>query len=107
MPGLEIIEASSVQEARDKTESGAPDVMLLDIRLSEDPTDRGGLDFLQWIRDSGRAIPSVMVTASTELAEIREAMRRGAADYVLKDELGPEMLIPILEGIRERLALRG
>lgn len=106
MQGLEILEASSVQEAREKVELSAPDAMLLDIRLSDDPTDRGGLDFLQWVRDSGRAIPAVMVTASTELAEIRDAMRRGASDYVLKDELGPEMLLPILEGIRERLSLR-
>src|SRR5690606_18171593 len=34
-------------------------------------------------------------------------MRRGATDYVLKDELGPEMLLPIVEGIREKLQLKG
>jgi two-component system response regulator HydG len=48
-----------------------------------------------------------MVTASTELAEVRQAMRDGAADYVLKDELSAEMLLPIIEGIGERLRLRG
>jgi DNA-binding NtrC family response regulator len=51
--------------------------------------------------------PAVMVTSSTELAEVRDAMRHGAQDYVLKDELSPEMLLPIVEGIRERLQLRG
>jgi DNA-binding NtrC family response regulator len=105
--GLEVIEASSVAEAQEKVEAVAPDAMLLDIRLSDDPTDRGGLDFLKWLRDSGRTTPAVMITASTELAEIREAMRRGANDYVLKDELGPEMLLPIVLGIRERMELRG
>ena len=34
-------------------------------------------------------------------------MRQGAQDYVLKDELSPEMLVPIVLGIRERLNLRG
>jgi DNA-binding NtrC family response regulator len=82
-------------------------MMLLDIRLSDDPNDRGGLEFLQWMRQSGRTTPAVMITASTELYEVREAMRRGAQDYVLKDELCPEMLIPIVEGVRERFALRG
>jgi DNA-binding NtrC family response regulator len=101
-----IIEAGTVEEAKQKVESENPDAMLLDIRLSSGPTDRGGLDFLRWVRESGRGTPAVMVTASTELAEIREAMRQGAQDYVLKDELGPEMLLPIIEGIRERLALR-
>src|SRR5262249_18710879 len=43
----------------------------------------------------------------SELSEIREAMRCGAQDYVLKDELSPEMLLPIVDGIRERLALKG
>ncbi|HVJ15957.1 MAG TPA: sigma-54 dependent transcriptional regulator [Polyangiaceae bacterium] len=107
MPNLELIEAASVQEAKDKTEAESPDAMLLDIRLSDEPTDRGGLDFLKWVRASGRTTPAIMITASTELAEIREAMRQGATDYVLKDELGPEMLLPIMEGIREKLELRG
>jgi DNA-binding NtrC family response regulator len=101
-----VVEAGSVEDAKQKVESENPDAMLLDIRLSSEPTDRGGLEFLRWVRESGRGTPAVMVTASTELAEIREAMRRGAQDYVLKDELGPEMLLPIIEGIRERLALR-
>jgi two-component system response regulator HydG len=34
-------------------------------------------------------------------------MREGAQDYVLKDELSAEMLLPIVEGMRERLQLRG
>src|SRR5215475_10316275 len=106
-PNLEVIEAGSVEEAKERVEAQAPDAMLVDIRLSNDPTNRGGLDFLRWVRESGRATPAVMVTGSTELAEIREAMRQGAQDYVLKDELSPEMLLPIVEGIRERFVLRG
>ena len=104
--GVTVVEASSLEDAKQKVESENPDAMLVDIRLSSEPTDRGGLTFLRWVRESGRSTPAVMVTASTELAEIREAMRQGAQDYVLKDELGPEMLLPILEGIRERLQLR-
>ena len=101
-----VVEAGNLEEAKQKVENENPDAMLVDIRLSSEPTDRGGLAFLRWVRASGRSTPAVMVTASTELAEIREAMRQGAQDYVLKDELGPEMLLPIIEGIRERLQLR-
>jgi DNA-binding NtrC family response regulator len=107
LPELEVIEACSVEEAKERIEGQSPDAALVDIRLSTEPTDRGGLALLRWLRGSGRSTPAVMVTASTELAEIREAMRLGAQDYVLKDELGPEMLLPIVEGIRERLQLRG
>jgi two-component system response regulator HydG len=106
LPDVEVLEAGSLEEAKERVETQNPDALLVDIRLSQEPTNRGGLDFLRWLRESGRSTPAVMVTASTELAEIREAMRQGAQDYVLKDELGPEMLLPIVAGIRERLELR-
>jgi two-component system response regulator HydG len=107
LPGVEIFEAGRFEEAMAVVDASSPDLLLLDIRLSDDPRDRGGLDVLRAVRASGRMIPAVMVTSSTELAEVRDAMRHGAQDYVLKDELSPEMLLPIVEGLRERLQLRG
>lgn len=103
----ETAEADSVESAKSAVETGDIDLMLVDVRLSDNPTDRGGLDLLSWVRASGRSTPAIMVTASTELAEIREAMRRGAQDYVFKDELSAEMLLPIIDGIHERLDLKG
>jgi DNA-binding NtrC family response regulator len=104
---VEVIEASSVQDALQTIEATSPDLLLLDIRLSDDVRDRGGLDILRATRAAGRSTPAVIVTSSSEIAEIREAMRHGAQDYVLKDELSPEMLLPIVEGLRERQSLRG
>ena len=106
-PDIEIAEAASADEARMRVETQDIDAMLLDIRLSDAPNDRGGLDFLRWVRGTGRVMPAVMVTGVSELLEIREAMRQGAQDYVLKDELCAEMLLPIVDGIRERFALKG
>ena len=107
VPEIELVEAASADEAMALVTGGSPDLLLLDIRLSADPRDRGGLDLLRRIRSTGNAVPAVMVTSLTELSQIREAMRSGAQDYVLKDELSPEMLMPIIEGFRERLSLRG
>jgi two-component system response regulator HydG len=107
LQGVEIFEAGRFEEAMAVVDAAVPDLLLLDIRLSDDPRDRGGLDVLRAVRASGRMTPAVMVTSSSELAEVRDAMRHGAQDYVLKDELSPEMLLPIVEGIRERLQLRG
>jgi DNA-binding NtrC family response regulator len=107
LAGVEVAEAGSLTEAQLSAEQNNFDLFLVDIRLSDSPTDRGGLEFLRWLRASGRATPAVMVTGSTELAEIRDAMRLGAQDYVLKDELCPEMLLPIVEGMRERMLLKG
>ena len=88
-------------------EKSAPDLLLLDIRFSDDPRDRGGLEFLRRVREKGLRTAAVMVTTMTEFSEVREAMRLGAQDYVPKDELCPEMLLPIVEGQRERLMLKG
>jgi DNA-binding NtrC family response regulator len=104
---VEVVEARSVEEAQRIFESTPIDALLLDIRLSDNPTDRGGLELLNWVRSRGRDTPAVMITAVSELGEIREAMRQGAQDYVLKDDLCAEMLLPIIDGLRERLALRG
>ena len=107
LDGLELNEASSVAEALASIQRAPPDLLLLDIRLSPDARDRGGLDLLRKLRASGSEIPAIMVTSLVELEEIREAMRNGAQDYVLKDELCPEMILPIVQSFGERLALRG
>jgi DNA-binding NtrC family response regulator len=107
IPDAELLEAQGLDEAIAAVEKSSPDLLLLDVRLSDDPRDRGGLEILRRVRASGRTTPAVMVTSMSELAEVREAMRLGAQDYVPKDELCPEMLLPIVEGQRERLLLKG
>jgi DNA-binding NtrC family response regulator len=104
---VEVVEAGGVEEALAVVQKAPPDLLLLDIRLSPDARDRGGLDLLRKLRSTGSSVPAIMVTSLVELSEIREAMRNGAQDYVLKDELCPEMLLPIVKTFRERLALRG
>src|SRR5262245_7734872 len=107
LPDIEILEAATQDEALATIERSGPDLLLLDIRLSDDTRDRGGLEILRRVRASGRQTPAVMVTSMSEFTEVREAMRLGAQDYVPKDELCPEMLLPIVEGLRERLQLKG
>src|SRR5579883_1113439 len=95
MEGVETIEAENVTQAVSCAESESPDLMLLDVRLSTDVRDRGGIEVLRKVRATGSSIPAVMVTSLSEVAEVREAMRSGAQDYVFKDELSPELLLPI------------
>jgi DNA-binding NtrC family response regulator len=106
VPGLEFVEAESVKTALAAVEEGV-DLMLLDIRLSDDPRDRSGLDVLKELNNRGRNVPAVIVSASSAMDDIRQAMRLGARDYVLKDELCEELIAPIIEGFRERQSLSG
>jgi len=107
LPDVDLSEAKSLVEATTAIAESQPDLVLLDIRLSNEPGDRGGLDLLRQIRLTLPSLSVVIVTASSEIDEIRQAMRLGAKDYVLKDELSPELLLPIVEGIRERMELQG
>jgi DNA-binding NtrC family response regulator len=104
---VEVTDADSIVAAVAAVEQAPPDLVLLDIRLSGNARDRGGLELLGQLRVKYPALPVVMVTAASEIGEVRAAMRLGATDYVLKDELSPELLLPTVRAIRERTMLRG
>ena len=58
------------------------------------------------MREAGSDTPVIMVTSITELAEVREALRLGAQDYIFKDELSVEMVAPKIVALKERLRLK-
>ena len=107
IPDVRIREAGTVADTLASITEEAPDLLLVDVRLSADARDRGGLEIVRKVRSNGLDIPIVIVTSLSEIADVREAMRAGATDYVFKDELSPELLLPVVEGIRERFMLRG
>jgi DNA-binding NtrC family response regulator len=101
---VELREAESLEEARRELAAGDIDVALIDMRLDRDARNRDGLTLVGEVRKQTSAVP-IVVTASHDMAEVRAAMRLGAYDYVLKDELSDEMVLPILQGLRSTLAL--
>lgn len=63
-------------------EPGVPALVLLDVDLP----GRSGLDVLEWIRKDGRlaAVPVVMLTGSSELADVDRAYDLGISSYLVK-----------------------
>jgi DNA-binding NtrC family response regulator len=103
--GVEITEATNLEEARRELARVQPDVALVDIRLSrEDMRNQDGLTLVGEIRGRTTTVP-VVVTGSNEMALIRRAMRMGAYDYILKDELCEELVAPVINGLRDRQRL--
>ncbi len=98
---VEVREADSLATARSAIATDRFDVALIDLRLSTDARDRDGLTLVSEIREKTTALP-IIVTASHEMAEIRMAMRLGAHDYILKDDLCEELVLPLLSEIRTR-----
>ena len=64
------------------------EVMLLDLGLGE----RSGFEVLQELKRRGCAVRAIIVTMSSQPRHVAEAVRLGAAGYVLKDSGAAELL---------------
>jgi DNA-binding NtrC family response regulator len=87
-----IVEADSAAAARASLAAEKPDLLLLDVVLPGED----GLSFLKWLREEGSELPVLMVSALDTAKTAVEALRHGAADYLVK---GFE-----LEELRQRVA---
>ncbi len=86
--GMEVTTASSGTEALDYLRQQTFDLVYLDIRMP----DMSGLKALQLIHTQDPELPVVLFTAQPDLSSAVEAVREGAADYLLKP-LQPKMLV--------------
>jgi DNA-binding NtrC family response regulator len=75
-----IAEADSASAAREAIRVERPDVILLDIVMP----DEDGLAFLKWMAENGHAQPVLVVSALDTARTAVEALRLGAADYIVK-----------------------
>jgi DNA-binding NarL/FixJ family response regulator len=81
-PGIEVIgEAGDGVEGTTLATTAAPDVILLDIRMPK----RSGIEACLAIKDAVPSAKILMLTASDEEADLYEAVKSGAAGYLLKD----------------------
>ena len=80
--GIEVVgEAGDGVEGTSVAESVAPDVVLLDVRMPK----RSGIEACLAIKESVPSAKIIMLTVSDEEADLYEAVKSGAAGYLLKD----------------------
>src|SRR3989440_5323814 len=75
-----VAEADSAEAAREALPREQPDLVLLDVVLPR----QDGLSFLRWMREQGSEVPVLMVSALDTAKTAVEALRFGAADYLVK-----------------------
>lgn len=96
--GVEVVAvAGSGEEGVRFALEFAADIVLLDVRMP----GMGGVETITALRARGVQLPVLMLTMSSEDADLSAALRAGAQGYLLKD-MEPEELVPALEA-----ALRG
>jgi signal transduction histidine kinase len=80
--------ASSYSDAMAQISRNQHDVYLIDYRLGE----RDGLDLLREAIAGGCRAPIILLTGQTDQSIDFEAMRAGAADYLVKRQIAPDIL---------------
>jgi DNA-binding NtrC family response regulator len=78
--GFEVFLAETGEEALDKLQEEAPDLMLLDIKLP----GMDGYEVLERALKMDPGIITIMITAFEDVEKVVRAMRLGAFDYITK-----------------------
>src|SRR6266571_3248370 len=87
--GIEVVgEARTGREAIEATRRELPDVILMDVRMP----DMDGLEATKKIKEERPRTAVVMLTMHENPAYLREAVRAGAAGYLLKDVSREELV---------------
>ena len=88
--GCDVSTASGVKEGVAMIDSQAPDLVLLDLRLS----DGDGMEVLDAMRASGKvdSIPVIILSAHATPATSEKAMAAGAKGYITKPFIAGQLV---------------
>src|SRR4051812_40699742 len=104
LPGTELFLAQSLAQALQILKAELVDVAFVDIRLSSDGRDRDGLKLVQELRAKHNAVP-VILGDRDQMAELREAVRRGARQYLLKAEVDDDQIAGVMGDLDRQMDL--
>ncbi|MFJ7075050.1 response regulator [Streptomyces sp. NPDC098781] len=90
---LVVAEAADGREAHEAARRHRPDVILLDVRMP-------GIDGMTALPQLVRIAPVMMLTYSGESETVREALRRGAAGYLVHGEFTTDELVEAVRDVR-------
>lgn len=86
--GFDVIEASNGTEGIACFNSQSPDIVLCDLRMP----NMDGLAVLQSINKANPNTPFIVISGAGVMADVVEALRLGASDYLIKPIIDLEVL---------------
>lgn len=99
--GYEIVaECENGQKAFETAKLLLPHIIITDIRMPV----ANGIELINLVRSEKLDIKFIVLSAYNDFEYVREALRLGAEDYLLKLEMDGEKLLYILDGIKSKLA---
>lgn len=78
--GFLVLQASNGQRGLEVFEETRPDLVICDLRMPQ----IGGLDIIRQISERGAGVPVIVVSGAGVMSDAVEALRLGAADYLIK-----------------------
>ncbi|BBP04029.1 acetoacetate metabolism regulatory protein AtoC [Sulfuriferula plumbiphila] len=94
------LEASNLAAAKACLDKHIVDLVITDMRIGEE----SGLDLLTYLKETGYAAESIMMTAYASIETAVEAMRLGAYDYLTKP-INPDELLLRVRKVLEKKSL--
>ncbi|WP_199613672.1 response regulator [Paenibacillus alkalitolerans] len=98
--GFTIVgEASNGKEALEAAEKSRPHLVITDIKMPV-------MDGIEFIRNAAKVLDScqyVILSCLEEFQYVKEALKLGAADYLIKSDLKPHQLIEVLDRIKGKI----
>ena len=94
--GFSTVTAGSAEEALALARATAVDVVVTDIVLGAD--DRRGLRLMTELRETGLAVPIIVITAYADVDKVKTALNDGAA-HLLEKPFGARELVAAIERV--------
>lgn len=85
--GYDVDTAMTKAEALEKVEHRTYHVATLDIMLTDDPNDRGGIEVLKRIRSLNEGTIAIVLSASSDVRVPVEVWAEGAMTYLIKKDI--------------------
>ncbi len=98
--GCATYTAASGQETLDWLGKTRPDLMLLDLKLS----DQDGREVLQRLASAGQSVPFIIITGQGDERVAVEVMKLGALDYLVKDANLPTLVPAVVAKALDQIA---
>jgi len=90
--------ACNGQEAIEKLKSLKPDIVILDIKMPK----LSGLDTINEIKSISPDTKIIMISGYEQPEVVKEALRRGACDYLSKSFTGKQLKNSIRTALKEK-----
>ncbi|WP_070000568.1 response regulator transcription factor [Cellulosilyticum sp. I15G10I2] len=100
--GFSIVgEASNGEKGYEQYKLHKPDVIITDIKMPH----KDGMWLIKKIRETNKQVKILILTCYDEFEYVREALKLGADDYILKSEIEDEELIDSMSKFKAQLKL--